>query len=285
MREVIIKTEKDQFFPGDLVRGHVMVTTDKDFTCNRIKLKVRGKEYTHYQAGKVHVTETHELLHKDIIICEGGDFFSGSTQFQFEFGLPDNIPPVHRGFRGKIDYTIEAVVEIDRAFDPKSKIELNVKSYPPKYIPEPVAELVPIRKETDNLQVEIPTNILRPKKALEIRFLVKERSRIKGVRIEILRQEDVICKGSKLDSKISINEKHVPVMSEGYDRWIEESINMDWSTLVPFEGKLIKTSLVLKVVLEVGLSLDPSIEFPLKLSGDRIDEDIHTESIDMGFDW
>lgn len=285
MREVTISTEKDRFLPGDLVSGQVLIRTDKDFTCNRIVLKVRGKEYTHYQAGKVHVNETHELLSKDIPICDGGEFYSGDVRFEFEFKLPEKIPPVHVGLHGEIDYTVQAVVEIDRALDPKSKIELNVKLPPPKYIPEPVPESMPIRKETEYLQAEIPTNIIRHKKGFAVRFLVNERPRVKGIRLDILRKEDVVCRSRKLDSKVVISEKHIPITSNDFERWIEETIQYDWSTVIPFESKLINTSLVLKVVLEVGLSLDPFIEFPLQLSGEKPKEGISDDFTDIDLGW
>ncbi|MFW9975976.1 MAG: hypothetical protein ACFFDQ_11960, partial [Candidatus Thorarchaeota archaeon] len=176
-------------------------------------------------------------------------------------------------------------VEIDRALDPKSKIELNVKTPLPQYIPEPISETLPIKRETENLQAEIQTDILRPKRGFEIRFLVKERSRVKGVRLDILRREDVICKGTKLDSKIVINEKHVPITSNDFDHWLEETIHHDWSTVIPFESRLIKTSLVLKVVMEVGLSLDPFIEFPLRLSGEKPKEELTDDHTDFNLDW
>ncbi len=285
MREITIQTEKDTFEPGDEVRGHVLVSTDSNFTCNRIMMKIRGKEYTHYQAGKVHVSDTHELLHEDIIICEGGDVYSGNTPFEFEFTLPTEIPPVHVGFHGAIDYSIEAVVEIDRALDPKSKIELAIKSRPPPYIPEPISESEPIGKQVEHLQVEIPTDILRPNKGLQVRFLVKERPRIKGVRIDILRREDIVCKGSKLDSKIVISEKHIPITFNDFDKWIEETILLNWSSLNPFKGKLIKISPVLKVVMEVGLALDPFVEFPLRLSGEEKSHDELFDSSDLDLGW
>ncbi len=285
MREVTISTEKDLFLPGDLVSGHVLVRTDKGFTCNRIVLKLRGKQYTHYQAGKAHVSETHEILSKDIPICDGGQFYSGDERFEFEFRLPEKIPPVHTGLHGMIDYTVQAVVEIDRALDPKSKIELIVKSPHPNYIPEPIPEPMPIRKETEYLQAEIPTNILRPKKGFVVRFLVLERSRVKGIRLDILRKEDVICRSRKLDSKIVISEKHIPITNNDFERWIEETIHHDWSTVIPFESKLINTSLVLKVVLEVGLSIDPFIEFPLRLSGEKPKEDPSDDFTDIDLGW
>ena len=284
MRDVMIYTEKNQFWPGDEVRGHVVVSTDNSFTCNRIILKLRGKEYTHYQAGKVHVTETHQILDDDLTIWEGGNIHSGDTKFEFGFKLPEEIPPTHSGTFSRIDYSIEAVVEVDRALDPKSKIELNVFARVTSYIPEPLDRL-PIREEKEHLHAEIPTDILRPNKGLEVRFLVKERSRIKGVRLDIVMHNDVVCQGRNLDSNTDVSEKHIPIRYNDYDRWIEATIHEDWSSMGPFEGRLIKSSLMLKVVLEVGLSFDPSIEFPLRLSGEGEKEDEIFDSIELDLGW
>jgi len=284
MRDVSIYIEKNQFWPGDEVSGHVVVSTDSSFTCNRIILKLRGKEYTHYQAGKVHVSETHQILEDDIIIWEGGNIQSGDTKFEFEFTLPEDIPPTHGGYFGQIDYSIEAVIEVDRSLDPKSKMELNVFTRAPSFIPEPLDRL-PIRKEEEHLHAEIPTDILRPNKGLEVRFRVKERSRIKGVRLDIVKHDDIICQGRNLDGDTGISEKRIPITFRDFDRWIEETIVEDWSNMSPFEGKLIKSSLMLKVVLEVGLSFDPSIEFPLRLSGEGEKEDDLFDSIELDLGW
>ncbi|MFW9963534.1 MAG: hypothetical protein ACFFCX_08225 [Candidatus Sifarchaeia archaeon] len=284
MREVTIYTEKDQYLPGDKISGHILVSTDKPFTCNRIMLKIRGKEYTHYQAGKVHVSETNDLLNEEINIWEGGDIQSGDSRFEFEFMLPEDIPPVHKGVFGVIDYSIEAVAEVDRALDPKSKRDLRIGTFPPPYIPEPLDQ-APLREEKENLQAEIPTDIIRPNREFVVRFMVGERSRIKGVRLDIAQREDVSCQGRSLNSMKLVREKHIPITYNDYERWIEETLFEDWNTLLPFEGKLIKSSIVLKVVLEIGLSLDPSIELPLKLSGEEKTEDIQFESIDLDFGW
>jgi hypothetical protein len=280
----MIYTEKNQFWPSDEVSGHVVVSTDETFTCNRIILKIRGKEYTHYQAGKVHVSETHQILDDDITIWEGGNIHSGDTKFEFNFKLPDDIPPTHSGIFCQIDYSIEAVVEVDRAFDPKSKMEINVFARVSSYIPETLDRL-PIREETEHLHAEIPTDILRPNKGLEVRFLVKERSRIKGVRLDIVMHNDVVCQGRNLDSDTGVSEKRIPIIYRDFDRWIDATIHEDWSSMGSFEGKLIKSSLMLKVVLEVGLSFDPCIEFPLRLSGEKEKEDDIFDSIEMDLGW
>lgn len=284
MPEVSIYTEKNQYRPGEDVSGHVVVSTDKTFACNRIILKLRGKEYTHYQAGKVHVSEVHDILDEDVTICDGRDIHPAETRIEYCFGLPEEIPSTHDGFYGEINYSIEAVVEVDRAMDPKSKIDLIVYGLSPPHIPEPMDQL-PLRGEVEYLQAEIPTDILRPDKELVVRFLVKERSRIKSVRLDIVKREDVVCHGRNLDSTKGFSEKHIPITYNEFDRWIEETIYEDWSSIVPFEGQLIKTSLVLKVVLEVGLAFDPCIEFPLRVSGEKEkDKDIF-DSIEMDLGW
>lgn len=280
----MIYTEKNEFKPGEEVSGHVVVTTDSSFTCNRIILKIRGKEYTHYQAGKVHVSETHDILNEDLTIWEGGEIHSGDTRFEFRFMLPDEIPPVHEGYHGTVDYSIEAVVEVSRALDPKSKMELMVYARLPQYIPEPLDQL-PLRQEEDHIHAEIPTDVIRPGKGLEVRFLVKDRSRIKGVRLDIAKHEEVVCQGRNLDSTKTISEKQIPIMFNQFDRWIENSVMEDWTAIAPFEGKLIKSTLILKVVLEIGLSLDPSIEFPLRLSGEKKKDDELFDTFEMDLGW
>ena len=284
MREVMIFTEKDQFQPGDEVKGHIVVSTDETFTCNRIILKLRGKEHTHYQAGKVHVSETHDLLDDDIIIWEGGDINSGDKRIEYSFKLPNEIPSIHNGFYGTIDYSVEVVVEVDRAMDPKSKTKLNVYGHSPPYIPEPLDRL-PLREEKEYLQAEIPSDILRPNKGLVVSFLAKERSRVKGVRLDIVKREDVVCQKRNMDSTSTISEKRIPITYNEFGRWIEETVIEDWSSMIPFEGKLIKASLSLRVVLEVGFAIDPFIEFPLRLSGERAKEDELFDSIEMDLGW
>ena len=284
MREVSIYIEKNEFLPGEEVSGHVGISTDESFTCNRVILKLRGKEYTHYQAGKIHVSEKHDILNEDITIMEGRDIHSGDARIEFSFTLPEDIPPVHDGFYGTIDYTVEAVVEVDRAMDPKSKINLIVYGVTPPYIPEPMDRL-PIREDKEHLQAEIPTDILRPNKGLVVRFLVKERSRIKGVRIDIVKREDVVCQGRNLDSTSTVSWKRIPITFNEFDRWVEESIHEDWNSMIPLESKLIKSTLFLKVVLEVGLAVDPFIEFPLQLSGEGEKEDDLFEAIEMDLGW
>jgi hypothetical protein len=284
MREVTIYTEKDEFYPGDEVSGHAVVKADESFTCNRIILKLRGKEYTHYQSGKVHVSDTHDILKEDITILEDGEVHSGETRFEFSFILPEEIPPVYEGYYGTIDYSIEAVVEVDKAMDPKSKIQFDVYSKPPSYIPEPLDRL-PTREEREHLYVELLSDILRPNKGLVVRFLAKERSRIKGVRIDIVKRDYITCRGTNLNSSSAVSETRIPISFNEFDRWIEETIHEDWNSAVPFEGNLIRSTLELKVVLEVGLSMDPYIEFPLQLSGEGEKEDDLFDSIEMDFGW
>ena len=45
------------------------------------------------------------------------------------------------------------------------------------------------------------------------------------------------------------------------------------------------TSLCLKVVLEIGLSLDPEVWFTLRLSGEREREDDVFDAIEMDLGW
>ena len=283
MRDVTIHLEKKEFFAGDEVAGHIVVTTDSAFSCNRIILKIEGKEYTHYQAGKVHVSDTHKLLDDILTIWEGGDIQSGDSTFEFSFQLPEELSPVYDGLYGSIDYSIEAVVEVDRALDPKVKVPLDVKVRPPEFIPDSMGQSM--SEEKEHISAEIPTDIVRPGKGLTVKYIVKERSRVKGIRIDTVRLEEATCQGRELTSKTELNEHRFPVSFNSFDRWFEESILEDWMVHAPFEGKLIKSSLHIKVVLEIGLSLDPEIWFPLRLSGEGKEEEDLFDAFEMDLGW
>ena len=86
MREISIFTEKEHYAPGESVDGHILIRTDKEFNCNRIVLQAQGKEYTHYQAGKAHVSETHIVLSHQCIAVSMALF---NTVFKLSWKLTD----------------------------------------------------------------------------------------------------------------------------------------------------------------------------------------------------
>ncbi|MGD9397213.1 MAG: hypothetical protein PVJ05_12350 [Candidatus Thorarchaeota archaeon] len=263
MRSADIKFSQRSAEPGGIISGVVLVETDKTFECNRVILKVKGKERTEIGSGDSKIADEHYHIKGKIELSEG-------------------LPPTYSGYNGWIEYSVEAVVEMDWTIDPKITRRFRVIPFQPAYIPEPDG-YDPINKDKDILHVELLSNILRMKEGISVRFMGEEHSRVNGVRLELRRRETVRCQRRESTHDVTIKEKFIPITFREFDRWREETIGEGWRH-IPFQSKLIETFYFLKVTLEMRWELDPFVRFRLKISGEKLKEDVEDLFADFAFD-
>ena len=182
MRNVDIKFSQRNARPGETISGVVVVETDKTFECNRIILKVKGKEHTAMGSGDSRISDDYYPVRGKIVLSEATEISFGKSEFPFKFKLKEGLPPTYSGYHGYIEYTVQAVVEVDWAIDPTMTRRFRVLPFHPVYIPE-VDGYNPLNKETDVLHVELLSDVLRIKRGIPIRFMVEEHSRVTGVRV------------------------------------------------------------------------------------------------------
>ena len=285
MRFVDIKFSQRNATPGDAIRGVVVVTTDKIFECNRVVLRVKGKERTEMGGGDSKITDEYIHASGEMFLSDATTIHPGKTEFPFALVLNDDIPPTFSGFYGWIEYTLEAIVEVDRSFDPKMTRRFRVLPYHPEYLPE-VDGYNPKSMKTKVLHVELPSDILRMREGIPIKYMVEEHSRVTGVRFEIRRRESAKCRGNTGNNDETMSKKFVPIVSSSFGKWKEVVIGTEWRR-VPFRSKLIKTVYYLKVVLEMRWEIDPFVTYELRISGEKPEEekeDIFDElAMDLGF--
>ncbi|NHI88317.1 MAG: hypothetical protein EAX87_02270 [Candidatus Thorarchaeota archaeon] len=286
MRFVDIKFSEREARPGGIISGVVVINTDKAFECNRVVLKIKGKERTELGGGEYSITDEVVLVKGRIVLCEAQEVSSGRSEFPFKFRLEEGLPPTYSGYCGWIEYSVEAVVEMDWTLDPKMTRRFRVLPIQPEYIPE-VDGYSPINKDKDKLHIELQSDILRINKGILVRFMVEEHSRINGVRFEVRRKEFVKCRNSKDTHDVTLKRKFVPFSPDDFHEWQEEIVGEGWRR-VPFKSKLIATTYFLKVVLEMRWEIDPFVNIPVRISGEKPDEDVDDifDSIayDLGFD-
>ncbi|KXH73524.1 MAG: hypothetical protein AM326_10615 [Candidatus Thorarchaeota archaeon SMTZ-45] len=285
MRFIDIKFSQRNAKPGDCISGVVVVETDKAFECNRVILKLKGKERTEMGSGDSRITDDVIHLQGKIELCEATEIPIGKSEFPFKFKLDNELPPTYSGYGGFIEYSAEAVVEMDWAIDPKMTRRFRVLPIQPAYIPE-ADGYNPMNKDLDVLHVELLSDILRMKQGLPVRFMVDEHSRVNGVRLEIRRKEHIKCRSRNGTHDVVITKKFIPLTTGDFHRWREEIMGKGWQR-VPFESKLVRTSYFLKVVLEMKWELDPNVSFKIRISGEKPEETVNDilESIelDLGF--
>jgi len=271
MRFVDIKFSKRNAIPGGTISGVVVVETDRLFECNRVVLRIKGRERTEMGSGDTKITD--EFIHAsgEMFISEATAIRPGKTEFPFAFQLNDDIPPTFSGYYGWIEYSVEAIVEVDWGFDPKMTRRFRVLPYHPEYIPE-VEGYNPKSMKTNVLHVELPSDILRMREGIHINFMVEDHSRVTGVRFEIRRRESAKCRHNKGNNDETMTRKFVPLTPYDFGKWKEVVMGKDWRR-VPFKSRFIKTEYFLKVILEMRWEIDPFVTYALRISGERPEEE------------
>jgi len=281
MRVVDIKFSQRSAKPGGSISGIVIVDTDKSFDCNRVILRVKGKERTEMGSGDTRITDEHILLNREFELCDITEIPAGRNEFPFEFKLNEGLPPTYSGYNGFIEYSVEMVVEMDWAIDPKITRRFRVLPIQPIYLSEPDG-YNPVNKDTGILHTEIQSDILRIKKGIPVRFMVEEHSRASAVRLR--RREYAKCRGSKGTHDVTILRKIISFTAGEFHRWREEVIGEGWKR-VPIQSKLLRTSFFLRVVLEMKWDFDPDVTYRIKVSGEKIEEETENILDSIAFDF
>jgi hypothetical protein len=216
-------------------------------------------------------------------ISESTTISEGTTIFPFSFQLPRGLPPTYRRFSNYIRHTVEGVVEVDWALDPKSTQEFHVLQTRPSYLPEDIGvETAP--KSNEGLHIQ-SNGILRMDTGILVGFKVDDEKRMKRVRFEIIRREDAKCRWHETSSKRTMKEKYFELEPDDWGRWKEIQFGEEWRFHLPFKSTLIRVSYHLKVTYEIGLKLDPSIEIPLRFSDFTSDTEVLDDiALDLGLD-
>ena len=265
MRSVDIVFDNKRVLPGETLTGNVVVKTDSEFECNRIVLKIVSKERTSVGSGEDSHSDEKTLVSRVFRISEGGIIQEGTTSFPFSYTVPRGIAPTFKGYYGHIEHTVEGVVEVDWAIDPKMKCEYQVIQHRPPYLPK-ITDTKAISKDNNGLHVQLDEDCIRMDSGITVRFKVDDRKRMQGVRFEIRKREDAKCGWSNANNSSTIRRKYYELNPDDWGRWKEIQIGENWRYHIPFRSLLFNISYHLKITLEVGWGLDPEITIPLKLS-------------------
>jgi hypothetical protein len=269
MRRISLNLEKKTYLPGDRIEGLVIVSTDEYFECNRVVLSIKGQERSRVVRGsgdtrrvylekKQHINKQNELVGATAIQA-------GETSFPFSFVLPRNIPCSFQGTYGKIEYKLEAKVEVSWAIDPKvrQKVTINTKQEMPNE--QSVYETLD-KNGARLLSVQLPSDMIRLGRNYAIKLMVSSEAKIRGVRIELVHHESVSPKGHKATRKQKLAKLFLKELELPREMWINATISTPNEWLLPFKSELIETYYKLKVTLDIAWRIDKTIWIPLKMT-------------------
>jgi len=278
VREISIDLGRDTYAPSDRVEGCVIVLTDETFDCNSVNVQFVGKGRSRVVRGsgkhrRVYVEEV-ELVDEFLELQRESTIHEGETRFLFAFELPQNALASYTGTHGYIEYTIRAKVEMSWALDPKTEIQVPVKTETPVLQPVSLRDSL-VEDAMRLLEVEVERDVVSPGAPIRLEVRLGDQIDFRGLRCEILHEERVSPKGKEERHRMELAEwyaeefrlpRHIPIEIEMHtkDSWPHA-----------FQSVLITCTYILKVTLDIAWRLDKVVEIPLRYG--------RTEKVDDAF--
>ena len=269
MRKISLNLEKKTYFPGDRIEGFVTVSTDEYFECNRVVLSIKGQERSRVVRGsgdtrRVYL-EKKQHINERIELVGSTGIQAGDTNFPFSFVLPENIPHSFQGTYGRVEYKLEAKVEVSWAIDPKTRKKFAVG----RKHEMPIAHSVSTNLDDDDaglLSVQLSSDVIHLGSDYPIKLMVSSEAKMRGVRVELIYHEFVSPKGHKATKKQTLVKLYLAELELPRQMWINATIGTQNEWLQPFKSELIETYYKLKVTLDIAWRIDKTIWIPLKIT-------------------
>ena len=275
---IIISFNKAEYFPGDLIEGEVIIKNRSPCECNRVGIKLEGKEYTEMGSGDSRIRDSFYHFRKYLIVGKGGTLPEGNTRLPFNYRLPGGIPPTFKGYYGHIRYTAEVVIEQNWRPDPKRKVSFLVSPKPLSFI-RPSTHLESRIRKKGALSVDMPSNVVRPS-GLPLSIRIDPRDRVDEVRIQLIRRERYQCQSRKKTNDKIILGVRTPIREHDFEKWKEYSLPKHIRPAMTFRGNLIQIGYILKFTLGVNFGFDDVLNIPVQFSAPQKTE-VEVEEKDM----
>jgi hypothetical protein len=305
-REIRVLLDRDEYTPGQTVRGHVEVDWPRPRAVRGVRLALVGAEETRISVSRgsgknrrtVTYTERDEIIAEEIILFGGpavgdlqavGEAFrrlvkpldypllpAGRHRYEFDFRLPDDAPPSFEGSHARVAYELSARVDVplgrDLSFEGLLPVvnpaTLRIAPYRARGARPAEGFLRAFRAEL-GLDLELEGCRLLPGERLEGRLLVRNRSRkrIRGAGISLLGVERAEAAGHEREETFEIAKGYLPAPDPAAESQdILFGIRLE-PCPVPYAGRYSRVDLVFAAELDIAMAFDARIEIPLEIEG------------------
>jgi hypothetical protein len=263
-----IITSKNLYRPGDSVEGELHFSASEEFGYNAIHLTFLGREHTriivsHGKSSTVHTEERVYFSQRTDLAGEGTMTVEG-LNFPFSFSIPDKVPSSYRGRNGWIEYTLKAVIERSWAIDPGSELELIVRA--PERKPPSQTRQVAIDDDGNSiLTAETDDDAITLGEGIGVRFRVEQELKIRGVRIELISEEEAHAKRYHRTSFTTLLQEFAKVGEIQYGLWNDVRFETSESMPYSFESEILSNKIYVKLTLDIPWKIDKSTIIPLQM--------------------
>jgi hypothetical protein len=272
MLSMEITTNQYNYRSGDPVEGELIIKSDEEFMYNAIHLTFTGREHTRIVVshGKTSSVYTDERVYfsQRMDLANEGQMTVEGLQFPYHFALSENLPSSYNGTNGWIEYTLIAIIERSWARDPKEQVILELRNQ--EQMPPTESPQVSIEKDGyPILEIEMEEDVFSLGKEIELRFRVAQDIKIRGVRIELLVEEEAITEHYNRVYAYPLKKEYFEESMIERGLCVNANIATDRSMPSQFTREILSCTPSIKVTLDVPWARDKSIMIPIKL-GDYV---------------
>ncbi|MFX1472039.1 MAG: hypothetical protein ACFFBM_06005 [Promethearchaeota archaeon] len=278
---------KEEYSPGERVEGYAIVVCDDDFDCESVNLVFSCTEQSRVVVGSGKhrrvFLEKFEYFSQHLELLNQSSVMEGETRLEFAFEIPKESVSSFEGVFSWIRYEIKGKIEVRWALDPKTKRRIVVTAPPSKSVE---LEQTMIQKEIANegihlLRVELESDTIRRGDYIRFRYLVGSDMNIRGVRAELILRESVSPKGRDTNYDNEMDQQYWEEYKILRESWVDVAVKTGEEWPEAFKSELIEYLYILKVTLDIPWRLDKSIEIPLKLRRDIMEDEFSTSIFDF----
>ncbi|CAK71498.1 unnamed protein product (macronuclear) [Paramecium tetraurelia] len=170
---IMIRTEKQLYFAGDIVQGNIYLHIIKQGFCGKeVKLTILGKEKTNWETGSGTRRRTHEgknIFHQITVVAhtfEDDNLMVGSFIFPFKVHLSANLPGT---FYYKDDVLASLTYKVIARVVSTSKSINDIKNKQVLILREPIKEIISSKQKRESSQIVSGCCIKRGTSSIEVK--------------------------------------------------------------------------------------------------------------------
>lgn len=270
MLDIQIVLDKEEYKPGDSVKGQVRITSDEVQSYEALRLDFigvmlsrviqgSGKHRRIYEVENPIIDESHNLV-------ESLELQSGLNSFDFTLQIPNAAPGSYHGHNGWIQYAATVVLEKKNWPDPKKMQPIHVVWL--FDASKPQSKPIQIEKTDEDytpLVLDLPSNVLELGKDFSFKLRISDKQKLREVRAFIIYKEQVAPRGIREEYLDKLGRWSISESELIRNSWTDVRISSSTEWPFPFMSELIWTQYVLRVEIDVPFRFDLVVEVPLQM--------------------
>ena len=266
MRRAKITLPKRDYVTGENLEGFVVITCDKPFQANSIRVKFVGREHTKIVVSDGDSSTTYreekDYCDQSLTLRREGEIEYGETRLPFNFKIPENTLPTYHGTWGNVEYTLEAKIDIPWAFDIVSRGDITVKNFPRPPKSNPIRAMSD-SKEFPDLQVEMASDVVCIGDELRFKVCTSDAVKMRGLKVEVVNREWAKAKRVTRDGDNTVLYKFFPKENIRQNSWITMRLKTGPRIPPTFDTEIMTSKVLLKVTIDIPWAFDTSVYVPI----------------------